>query len=194
MYKKILKKPVSLVALLALLAVVVFLFVWEKGINTKSSPAPAVITETTQENTITDSDAFRLTIAKLEVSAPIMKGADPTNEASYNRILQKGVAHMVGTAMPGEEKGNVFIYGHSSANNNPDYGKVFVSLNDLQKGDEIEIYYKGQNYMYKVSGKRIVGEDDLSVLEKTGKEQVTLMTCWPVGTSDKRLIVVAERA
>lgn len=100
---------------------------------------------------------------------------------------------MVGTAMPGEEKGNIFIYGHSSAYDNPQYGKIFATLNNLQKGDAVEIYYQDKNYQYEVSGKKVVEEDDLSVLEKTGKEQVTLMTCWPIGTSEKRLVVIAER-
>ena len=190
--KQTTKKTTNFALVFVLLATVAFLFIWVQGANKKTSPAPATTVQTTQANAI-ENDAFHLTINKLGVNAPIMRGADPTSETSYNRILQKGVAHMVGTAMPGEEKGNIFIYGHSSAYDNPQYGKIFATLNNLQKGDAVEIYYQDKNYQYEVSGKKVVEEDDLSVLEKTGKEQVTLMTCWPIGTSEKRLVVIAER-
>ncbi|MDD3086424.1 MAG: sortase, partial [Patescibacteria group bacterium] len=63
---------------------------------------------------------------------------------------------------------------------------------DLEIDDEIKINFNQQEYKYKVSEKKIIPADDLSVLLPTEREILTLLTCWPVGTADKRLIVIAK--
>lgn len=151
------------------------------------SPTPAP-TSTPLDQKIKD---FGLEIKKIDILVPIIKNVDGSDKASYNKSLQSGVAHYDGTALPGE-KGNIFIFGHSSADVKGDYSKVFASLNDLQKDDEITVFYQNNEHKYKVTGKRIVEATDLSVLDKGKKEVLTLMTCWPIGTKEKRLIVKAE--
>ena len=134
---------------------------------------------------------FGLKIDKLNILVPIIKDVDGANKTAYNEALKGGVAHFEGTALPGE-KGNIFIFGHSSAEIKVgDYTKIFATLDDLTEGDEIIVYYKNDEHKYKVSEKKIVAATDLSVLNKTKTETLTLMTCWPVGTKDKRLIVRA---
>ena len=73
-----------------------------------------------------------------------------------------------------------------------DYAKIFANLNDLEQDDEIIVYYQSDEHKYKVQSKEIVEATDMSVLDKTQKEILTLMTCWPVGTKDKRLVIRAE--
>ena len=98
---------------------------------------------------------------------------------------------MNGMSFPGQG-GNVFIYGHSSAEKASKYQKVFANLSNLDNGDLLILNYRGIGYNYTVKEKKIVEKDDFSVLDKTDHEQLSLMTCWPIGTNEKRLIVVAD--
>ena len=100
-----------------------------------------------------------------------------------------------GTAEPGD-KGNVFIFGHSS--NYPwvksDYNSIFALLDELQNGDEIIIYYFQKKYVYKVTDRAIVKPGDVKTLESRNpdKKELSLMTCWPIGTTLERIILFAE--
>ena len=135
---------------------------------------------------------FGLIVDKLAIRAPIVADVDGNNKTAYNKALLKGVAHYKGTAKPGEG-GNIFVFGHSStAIGQGDYAKAFASLNDLEKGDEAIVYYRQEELRYSVASKKIVASDDMSVLEPTKKEQLTLMTCWPIGSNFKRLTVVLK--
>lgn len=129
------------------------------------------------------------------INVPITWDVDGYNEKAYLTALAQGVAHFRGTAKPGEA-GNMFIFGHSGYTkalpNN--YHKVFRTLDKLDKGDEIEIRDGDQTHRYRVTSEREVAPDDLSVLEATPTEMLTLMTCWPPGTLKKRLIIQAEVA
>lgn len=132
---------------------------------------------------------FGLKIDRLNLLVPVIKNVDGTNKTLYNRSLKKGVAHYLGTALPGEV-GNVFIFGHSSsAFDNGPYAKAFEKLNDLKKGDLITVYFENKEIVYQVTGIMVVAKDDLAVLNQTSEKILTLMTCWPVGTNEKRLIV-----
>lgn len=144
----------------------------------------------------------RLIIPKLGKNIPIVTtdptkliGADwKTLEQAFQDDLQNGVIHYPGTADPGTT-GNVFITGHSSYYlwDSGRYKDVFARLNQLTVGDEITIYYDQQKYHYTVREKREVKNDDINVLEQGDEKILTLMTCSPVGTNFRRLIVVAEQ-
>jgi len=58
----------------------------------------------------------------------------------------------------------------------------------------VNIFYKGQRFVYKVIDKKIVDPEQVEYLtRKTNKEFLTLQTCWPPGTTLKRLLVFAVR-
>jgi Sortase (surface protein transpeptidase) len=58
----------------------------------------------------------------------------------------------------------------------------------------VNIFYKGQRFVYKVIGKKIVDPKQVEYLtRKSNKEFLTLQTCWPPGTTLKRLLVFATR-
>ncbi len=109
--------------------------------------------------------------------------------------LRKWVVRYPGTAEPGEA-GNVFIFGHSS--NYPwvksEYNSVFALLDQLQNGDEIIIYYFQKKYVYKVKEHAVVKPWDVKTLEARDhtKKELSLMTCWPIGTTLERMIIFAE--
>lgn len=137
---------------------------------------------------------FALVIDKLGASAAIISGVDPYNILAYQRALTHGVAHAEGTSYPGAG-GNIFLFAHSSADilTAQRYNSVFYLMHHFVPGDLIKIWYQGREYDYTVSDKKIVSPGDTSYLtKKTSSEQLTLMTCWPPGTTLKRLIIVAK--
>ncbi len=141
----------------------------------------------------TVSKEFTISIKKIDIKAPIITGVNPGNKEAYNQALKNGVVLMDGTPLPGTGSGNTFIFGHSSALEKSSYDKIFLKLNDLENNDNILINYNSKSYTYKVIDKKIVEKNDLSVLDQTEEERVTLMTCWPIGTDKQRLIIVATR-
>lgn len=147
-----------------------------------------------QPNVIVPIDEeFGIVIPKLGANAPVIADVDWQNSAEYQRVLAKGVAHARGTSLPGEN-GNIFIFSHSGVDfyEAARYNALFYLLNKLVSGDKVYLFYKGEKFVYTVTEKKTVSPDDIGALEgdKT-KKTVTLMTCWPAGTTLKRLIVEA---
>jgi len=138
---------------------------------------------------------FSLVVPKIAANSKILANIDPSNEKIYLDALNKGIAHAQGTAFPGEG-GHIFLFAHSTDYfwNVSTYNAVFYLLYKLEKGDEINIFYKGQRYLYKVIGKEVVDPSQVQYLtRKTNREFLTLQTCWPPGTTLKRLLVFAVR-
>lgn len=143
----------------------------------------------------------RIIIPRLGKNIPIIDvshGSD-TDYASMEDIfmdeLKKWVVRYPWTAKPGEV-GNVFIFGHSS--NYPwvqsQYNDVFALLDKLTAGDEITIFYNQKKYTYRITDKSIVKPGDVKALESRDptKKEISLMTCWPVGTALQRILVFGE--
>ena len=134
-----------------------------------------------------------LKIPSIKVDAPITwKVANEPQSVAEN--LKNGLIQIDGTSLPGE-KGNIFITGHSS--NYPwvqsEYNNVFALLNKVVVGDVVHLKYSNQDFLYRVSNIEVVKPDDLSPMKQTNSSTLTLMTCTPVGTSLKRLIVTSKQ-
>ncbi len=114
-------------------------------------------------------------------------------EKDIQSALQDGVIHYPGTAYPGEH-GNVVITGHSSyfVWDPGRFKDVFALLHQVTEGDTVIIYYNQQKYSYIVYEKKVVMPDQVNVLAQEGGDRVTLITCTPVGTNLKRLVVLAK--
>lgn len=137
---------------------------------------------------------FSIQIPKIGVNANVVKNVDPYNSAIYQKALTQGVAHAKGSGLPGFF-GNTFIFAHSAnswyqANQ---YNAIFYLTNKLEIDDEIIINYEKSEYKYKVSDKKIVKSTEINYLSNNkNTNTLTLMTCWPPGTTLSRLIIVAE--
>lgn len=141
-----------------------------------------------------DTD-FGILIPKINANARVIKNVDPYNSAIYQKALSRGVAHASGTSLPGIG-GNIFIFSHSSSDffNASKYNSIFYLLKKLEAGDQIKVYFEGQEYIYRVASSKVVNSDAIQYLSgQTKSETLTLMTCWPPGTSLKRLVVIAEK-
>lgn len=138
---------------------------------------------------------FSILIPKIGASAPVFANIDSQKPAEFLPILKKGVAHAKGTQLPGQE-GNVYLFAHSTDSfyNVGNYNAVFYLLGKLSKGDEIDIYYQNQRYIYDVQEVKVVGKEVTKYLGNyTSGNTLTLQTCYPPGTSLKRLIVTATQ-
>lgn len=158
-------------------------YYWENDFRNQQWTSTNSATAQTADN--------RLVIPKIKVDAPIIWNVP---EDQITQKLEKGVVHYQGTALPGQA-GNVFITGHSSYYiwAPGDYKDVFALLNELSAGDQITVRYKGAQFNYVVTDSVTVDPSDMKVLEQGNDEVLSLMTCVPVGTNLRRLIVTAKR-
>ncbi len=137
---------------------------------------------------------FSILIPKITASAPIIAQTDPFDKEKYTSALKKGVAHAQGSALPGQP-GNVYLFAHSTDSfyNVGKYNAVFYLIGKLEKKDKIYIYYKSIKYTYEVTDKAIVNPEETKYLNRLSEENtLTLQTCYPPGTTFKRLIVIAK--
>jgi len=137
---------------------------------------------------------FGIVIPKIGANSKIVADVNPYNSNIYQLALTKGIAQAKGSAKP-NETGNMFLFSHSSANllEAAKYNSVFYLLSKLEKNDEVYVYYKNVKYKYVVAEKKLVDAKDISYLNpKSNIKELTLMTCWPAGTTYKRLLVIAK--
>jgi len=138
---------------------------------------------------------FSIIIPKLNAVSAIVENVDPLNQDEYLNALKKGVAHARGSAFPGSV-GNVFLFAHSTDTliNVGRYNAIFFLIGHLTEGDEVDIYYKGRLYKYIVYDKKVVEPTDVEYLGTLteGEKTLTLQTCYPPGTTFKRLVILAK--
>lgn len=179
-----------------------FAFSSEKGladpapISTNGNLAPDFSIETIDNFPAITAKNKNLTPPYLEFKISVPKiGLDFAKTLVYSSNFEENLAHLPGSALPGE-KGNAFITGHSSLPNLAPKGTkaFFAKLPDVKKGDEVIVDALGQRYTYKVVELKIVDPKDISVIlppDSNGR-YISLMTCVPPGFNTKRLVVVAK--
>lgn len=135
---------------------------------------------------------FGIVIPKINANAKVFTEVDPFNPKEYLPILRIGVAHAKGTGYPGEGK-NIYLFAHSTDSflNFQQYNAVFYLIGKLGKGDEVDLFYQNNLFRYEVTEKIVVSADQTRFLEDEEGETLTLQTCYPPGTTLKRLIVRA---
>ncbi len=160
---------------------------WNVTILNKESIPPS---QDPRTEPIQLSTTSMLTITKIGVEVPIIWDI-PFKDIHDN--LDNGVVHYNETAHPGQQ-GNMFIVGHSSdySWSKGKYKNIFALLPQLPIGENIKIEYLGKDYTYQVVQKKVIAPTDISVLQPTEDATLTLMTCWPIGTSQKRYITIAK--
>lgn len=124
-----------------------------------------------------------LNISTLDISGKIFQG-------ETSSTMDKGFWHFPLSKNPGK-KGNVVIIGHRFMNM-PPKKDTFYNLDKVGIGDKIQIINDEGEYNYIVVEKKEVEPNDTSVIQDTDDYRLTLITCTPLWTSQKRLIVVAK--
>jgi len=122
----------------------------------------------------------QIEIGSIGLSVMILEGTD-------GRTLRRAVGHISGTALPGEQ-GNVAIAGHRDT--------FFRPLRNIHVNDEITLTTLKGVYHYRVESEKLVEPEDMSVLDNSTDDVLTLVTCYPfyyVGRAPQRFIVRAFR-
>lgn len=116
-----------------------------------------------------------------------------SSEQSY--LDREGIMHLSGTGFPYERGSNTYIVGHAADYDMARYPNPFRNLKDLQQGDTITLRDTlGRTYEYRAYRYFIVNPTDVWITEPVpGKEIVSLQTCYPAPSFDKRLIIRAAR-
>ncbi len=163
--------------------------------TSESSGFAQILTGNKDQILIPKDTDFSISIPKIGASAKIYPNVDPTNPNIFLPILQKGIAHAKGSVFPGMS-GNVYLFAHSTDNwwDVGRYNAVFYLLYHLTPGDEIIVFFEGKRFEYTVSQTLISDPNDVSLLTQAqgGEKRLVLQTCWPPGTTWKRLYVIAK--
>ena len=106
---------------------------------------------------------WRIFISKINLDAPILEG-------TTKEILRRGVGHFTSTS---KWDGNVVLAAH---NRGYKYN-FFQEIKRLEIGDIIEYQTEQGKRTYEVCGKEKIKETDLSILENTKENKLTLITC-----------------
>jgi sortase A len=119
-------------------------------------------------------------IPRVQLSAVVLHGSD-------TQTLRRGPGHLEHTPLPGDG-GNVVIAGHRDT--------FFRELRDVHPGDDIFLTTPRGRVHYQVASTRVVNAHDLSVVEPTFEDTLTLITCfpfWVLGPAPDRFVVRALR-
>jgi LPXTG-site transpeptidase (sortase) family protein len=149
-------------------------------------PTPQIISERSASQTP------RVLIPAIQVDAPVQLDIPGEDTEHY---LSRGVAHLKGSAQFGAV-GNVFLTGHSSDypwRFDP-YAAVFALTPHLKAGDPIYLQNNGATFAYVVTSTEVVSPDQLSITNGSMSPVLTIMTCYPIGTTQSRFVVHAALA
>ena len=138
---------------------------------------------------------FSLVVEKIGVNVPVVADVSVTDENAYIEALKNGVAHASSSPYPSKSAGNVYIFAHASVNfwKLGKYATVFNLLRKVEINDRIHLYYKGEEYIYKVVNvESIPGWNTYPLTRAVIEPTLTLQTCDPPGTTLSRLVVTAN--
>jgi sortase A len=121
----------------------------------------------------------------------------PVFDSKSQWALANGVAHHPETSLPWSHSAqrNVYLAGHRMGFRRTWSRMIFYNLDKLKRGDEVVLKDRaGSSYRYGVSEVLVVDPSDSWVMGQVrGRDMVTLQTCTPYPTFEKRLIVRADR-
>jgi sortase A len=127
-----------------------------------------------------EGDAIaRLRVPRIGVNAVVVNGTGSGD-------LRRGPGRHEDTFMPGEGE-LVYVAGHRTT-----YGAPFSKIDELERGDSITVELPYGTVEYRVTKHRIVDDNDLSVLETGGREELVLQACHPRFFASQRYLVYAR--
>lgn len=138
----------------------------------QSLPAVAIPTPSPRQ-------AVRMVIPAIGVDSVVVQGD------SWEQ-LKKGIAQRIGTADPGQP-GNLVASAHNDI-----FGEIFRDLDQLNPGDEVQVYTAAEKFVYIITGTRIVEPTEVQVMDPTVGPTLTLISCYPYLVDTQRIVVFAE--
>jgi sortase A len=129
----------------------------------------------------TAETALRLVIPEINVDQSIVQGVDW-------EALRLGIGQLNNGVTPADDSGNVILSAHNDI-----YNEIFRHLDQLEPGDEFQIFTQTQVYSYVITGWDVVEPTDVHVLNNRDGATATLISCYPYKVDDKRIVVFADR-
>jgi sortase A len=127
-----------------------------------------------------DGDAIaRIRVPRLGINMVVVNGTEVAD-------LRRGPGRHLKSFMPGERQ-LVYIAGHRTT-----YLAPFSHIDELRRGDKIFLELPYASFVYRVTGHRIVDDNDLSVLESHGHEELILQACHPRFFASHRYLAYAQ--
>jgi sortase A len=121
----------------------------------------------------------------------------PVFDSDSQWALATGVAHVPETSLPWSQSAqrNVYLAGHRMGYRGTWSRMIFYNLDKLKEGDKVVLKDRtGRPYEYRVSETFLAEPSDSWVMGQVrGRDMLTLQTCTPIPTFQKRLIVRADR-
>lgn len=155
----------------------------------------AILSDGTRQQITPKSVEFGIIIPKIGANEQVILNVDPEDPEAYNEILKHSVAHARGSSLPGLG-GSTYLFAHSATTfwDVGQHNALFYLIKDLDNGDDIVVFYNKKRHNYKVVDKQTIDSDDTHFLtrDRGEGEELLLQTCWPPGTTLKRLIVIAK--
>ncbi len=132
-------------------------------------------------------------IPLIDVQQEKVEGKDELDDILMKE-LEQWVVRYPWSALPWE-KWNAFVFWHSS--NFPwiagEYNDVFSRLWQVNTWDIVYSYYGQKKYTYRIVEKKVIKPTEVDILKRDNDvSELTLMTCWPIGTTLNRLILIGE--
>ena len=121
----------------------------------------------------------RIVIPRIGLDSVVVEGTASSD-------LARGPGRYRITSLPGSG-GTVAIAGHRTT-----YGQPFRHIDDLRRGDTIELDVPYGTFRYEVYGQRIVDNRDWSIIRRRPFEQVVLSACHPLYSAAQRIVVFAR--
>ena len=117
----------------------------------------------------------RLRIPSAGLDLVVFEGVDSS-------VLRKGPGHVPGTSLP-TRGNNCVIAGHRDS--------FFRSLERVKVGDSVFLSGDAGEREYRLTSRRIVTPETVEVMAPTGKDQLTLVSCYPyrwIGPAPYRVV------
>lgn len=130
-----------------------------------------------------DLSGNRLIIPAIGVHIAIVEGNDES-------VLYRGAWRRPNSSTP-DKGGNTVITGHRF-HYIPPNNKTFYNLNKLEKNAKVFIFWNEKEYVYQVYDTFIVEPQQTEIEGPKDDNILTLYTCHPLWTADKRLVVRAR--
>ena len=165
--------------------------------SASSLPEGFELIDLTQEDSLSlVSPATSMRIPAIEIESTVVELSiqDLGDRRAY-QTPNNTVGHIPETSDAGE-RGEAWFFGHTES---PvlDEGSVFFNLQQvpglLRDGEEVQIITSNgaEEFLYRVTGTRVVHEDNLTLTGDSGPE-IHLVSCVPRLVYDHRLVVDAE--
>ena len=120
------------------------------------------------------------------IRMPSIGVAEVFVEGTEGDDLRRGPGHYPATPLPGQ-RGTVAIAGHRTT-----YGAPFHDVDDLRRGDRIELDMPYGRFTYRVERTRIVPPTATEVIDRVDYDRLVLSACHPLYSAAQRIVVFAR--